>query len=77
MTMADERTRSLVETREFLRELSRNESLPESVRLQAKSLLRHYPDAAAIRLQGRSEEARRVALSQLADEHGTLPLVLV
>lgn len=78
MTMVGERTSSLIETGKFLRELARNESLPEAVRLQARSLSRHYPDAAAIRLEGRAELARRGALSQLAEDHQTpsLPLVL-
>lgn len=77
MTMVDERTRSLVHTWEFLREQSRNHSLPESVRLQAKHLLRHYPEPAAIHLEGRAETARREALSQLADVNDIkLPPVL-
>lgn len=67
--MVNERTRSLVHTWEFLRELSRNYSLPESVRSQAKHLLRHYPEPAAIHLEGRAKTARREALSQLADAH--------
>lgn len=41
MTMPCERTRSIVQTGEFLRELSRDQTLPESVRQQAKRLLRH------------------------------------
>lgn len=78
MTMVDERTRSLVDAWEFLRELSRNSLLPESVRLQAKHLLRHYPKPAAIHLEARSEAACRLALSQLAEAHETpsLPLLL-
>ena len=77
MTMVNERTRSLVHTWELLRELSRNHSLPESVRLQAQHLLRHYPEPAAIHLEGRAETARREALSQLADAHDIeLPPVL-
>ena len=66
MTMVNERTRSVVQTWEFLRDLSRNESLPESIRIQAKRLLRHYPEPAAIWLAGKAEEARR------ADKHGPL-----
>lgn len=38
MTMVDERTRSLVNTWDFLHKLSRNDSLPESLRLQEKQL---------------------------------------
>lgn len=70
--MVNERTRSVVQTWEFLRDLSRNESLPESIRIQAKSLLRHYPEPAAIWLTGRAEEARRAELSLLAAKHGPL-----
>lgn len=76
MTMVNERTRSVVQTREFLRDLSRNESLPESIRIQAKRLLRHYPEPAAIWLAGKAEEARREQLSLLADKHGPLPPAL-
>ena len=43
MTMPSERSRSVVQTREFLVELSRNKELPESVRDQARFLLRHFP----------------------------------
>ena len=46
MTMPDERTRSLVQTREFLQELvdsERTPGVPEAVRRQAHRLLRHYP----------------------------------
>lgn len=74
--MVNERTRSVVQTREFLRDLSRNESLPETIRIQAKRLLRHYPEPAAIWLAGKAEEARREQLSLLADKHGPLPPAL-
>lgn len=43
MTMPDERSRAVVQTREFLVELSRDNSLPERVRRDAKFLLRHFP----------------------------------
>lgn len=56
MTMPNERTRSVVQTREFLRGLFDPEhfsSVPDDVRRQAKHLLRHNPwdahiDAAAV-----------------------------
>ena len=44
MTTPAERTRSVLKTRDFLRELSRDVAMPESVRDQAKALLRHYPE---------------------------------
>jgi hypothetical protein len=43
MTMRDERTRSVVQTREFLQELRHSADVPESVRNEAHRLLRHYP----------------------------------
>lgn len=46
MTMPDERTRALRQTREFLQELmdsERTPAVPDEVRRQAKRLLRHYP----------------------------------
>ncbi len=45
MTTVYERTRSVVQTREFLQVLSKDKSLPESIRRQAETLLRHYPTA--------------------------------
>lgn len=77
MTMSHERTRSVVQTRDFLQELARDTSLPESVRYQAKHLLRHYPTAEVISLAGRVEERCRQELSLLADKHGPLHPVLV
>lgn len=44
MTTPAERTRSILKTRDFLRELSLDVALPESVRYQAKALLRHFPE---------------------------------
>ena len=72
MTMVHERTRSVVQTRDFLRDLSRDSSLPESIRLQAERLLRHYPEAADIWLAGKLEERRREELSLLADKYEPL-----
>ncbi|WP_455233648.1 BPSL0761 family protein [Geopseudomonas aromaticivorans] len=64
MTMVDERTRSVVQTSDFLRELAGDPALPEAIRMQAKRLLRHYPAAVDIwracaveeRLRGLLEE---------------------
>lgn len=41
MTTPHERTRSLIQTWEFLQELSKDSDIPESKRRQAKALLRH------------------------------------
>ncbi|WP_324608664.1 BPSL0761 family protein, partial [Pseudomonas savastanoi] len=44
MTTPNERTRAVIQTGEFLLELSQDSSLPERIRRDAKFLLRHYPD---------------------------------
>jgi len=56
MTMPSERTRAVIHTREFLQEISQDVSLPDSVRRQAKHLLRHYPSRSEMLLAGRVEE---------------------
>lgn len=43
MTMPYERTRAVIQTRDFLFELSRDASLSERIRRDARFLLRHYP----------------------------------
>lgn len=48
MTTADERTRALLETRVFLREVMSSgdaSGVPEQLRREARWLLRHFPDA--------------------------------
>ena len=50
MTMPDERARAVIETKQFLKELCQNPSLPTDIREQAKSLLRHYPDEHDVKL---------------------------
>ena len=77
MTTVYERTRSVVQTREFLQVLSKYKSLPESIRRQAETLLRHYPTAESIWLAGRVEERSKEELSLLADKHGPMHPVLV
>ena len=56
MTLPYERTRSVVQARDFLTELSQDESLPEEVRTEAKRLLRHYPSKDEVLRVGRLEE---------------------
>ena len=56
MTLPYERTRAILKTEEFLRELSRHSGLPQDIRSYAKSLLRHYPSADQILSLGRLEE---------------------
>ncbi len=56
MTMPHERTRAVLQTYEFLVELSKNRSLPEKVRRDASFLLRHYPTEHDLLLAGKIEE---------------------
>ncbi|KIC79537.1 MULTISPECIES: BPSL0761 family protein [Pseudomonas] len=58
MTMPSERTRSIIQAREFLVDLSRDKTLPETVRIEARRLLRHYPTADEVLLAGKIEEQR-------------------
>ncbi|MEY2116228.1 MULTISPECIES: BPSL0761 family protein [Rhodanobacter] len=43
MTLPYERSRAVIETRQFLKELLTNARVPASVRGEARNLLRHYP----------------------------------
>lgn len=46
MTIPSERTRAIIQTREFLISLldtKQTPKVPKSIRMQARSLLRHYP----------------------------------
>ncbi|WP_349016947.1 BPSL0761 family protein [Pseudomonas sp. V98_8] len=74
--MVHERTRSVVQTEAFLRDIVRDVTLPERVRLRAEGLLRHYPAPDYIWLAGRLEEHRRAELARLDEKHGPLPAVL-
>ncbi|WP_415769054.1 BPSL0761 family protein [Pseudomonas sp. LB3P38] len=56
MTMPHERTRSIIQTRDFLVDLSGDQALPESVRNEARRLLRHYPTSDEVLLAGKVEE---------------------
>lgn len=56
MTMPNERSRAVVRTRDFLVALSRDSTLPEKVRHDAKFLLRHYPTRDDVILAGKIEE---------------------
>lgn len=77
MTMPHERTHSLIQTGEFLLELTKNTELPELIRRQAEGLLRHYPSAKDFTLQAQVESRCREELTLLADQHGSLHPVLV
>ena len=55
MTMPKERTRAVLQTREFLHALTnpaRTPGVPENVRQHAITLHRHYPDAAEMAITG-------------------------
>lgn len=76
MTMVHERTRSIIQTKEFLHDLLIDSSLPAHIRSQADQLLRHYPGSEDIWLAGRLEQKRRDELLKLAEAHGPLPIAL-
>lgn len=73
MTMIHERTRSVVQTEKFLRDIIKDKTLPEALRLQAEGLLRHYPTADDIWLAGKLEARRRTLLLLLEEQLGSLP----
>ncbi|MDR6918933.1 hypothetical protein J2X66_005838 [Pseudomonas sp. 3296] len=58
MTMPNERTRALIQTRDLLVELAQDPAQSESIRRQARQLLHHYPLANEILLAGQLEERR-------------------
>jgi hypothetical protein len=73
MTMPEERTRSVIQTRDFLMELSRDMSLPERVRRDAKFLLRHYPSRADM-IQAGHLEAQTESLVGLLNPVFSIPI---
>jgi hypothetical protein len=62
VTRPAERTRTLIQTRDFLFDLKRDLSVSEDVRREAKRLLRHYPSAEEILLHGRILEEEQFEL---------------
>jgi hypothetical protein len=62
MTRPEERTRTLVQAREFLEELASDVSEANGIRTEARRLLRHYPTAEELLLHGRILEERRFEL---------------
>lgn len=77
MTTPYERYRSLIQTYEFLQEMSKDVDMPESARRQAKTLLRHYPTPQDMELECRLHKRCVEELDLLADKHGPLHPVLV
>lgn len=68
MTMLHERSRAIVQTQEFLEQLSRDACQSEEVRGTAIHLLRHYPSKSEVLLQGRIQEG-------LAAKYGYQPFL--
>jgi hypothetical protein len=68
MTMPHERSRAIVQAREFLEQLSRDACQSEDVRRSAIHLLRHYPSKSEVLLQGRIHEG-------LAAKYGYQPFL--
>ena len=57
MTMPDERTRAVLDAREFLGRMARGElagESPQALTTWAKALLRHYPEDTHIRLASKA-----------------------
>ncbi|WP_123597611.1 BPSL0761 family protein [Pseudomonas frederiksbergensis] len=75
MTMPEERTRAVIQTHDFLVELSRDKSLPEKIRRDAKFLLRHYPVKTDMLLAARLEE-QPALLTELVGPVFGLPIDL-
>ncbi|MDH4569986.1 hypothetical protein E8E95_25190 [Pseudomonas sp. BN414] len=56
MTVPHERTRAVIQTGEFLKQLEGDSSISEEMRCMASQLLRHYPTRGEVLLQGAFEE---------------------
>ena len=57
MTIPEERTRALIQTREFLRELATHswpDAVPEAIRREAIRLMRHYPGNSELTLASKA-----------------------
>lgn len=57
MTMPAERTRAVLDTRDFLERLARAELVeesPQTLKIWAKALLRHYPEDTHLRLASKA-----------------------
>ena len=56
MTMPRERTRCVIHTEAFLRELSKSLLIPEEYRNEARRLLRHYPESSFVLYAGKMDD---------------------
>lgn len=52
MTLPTERSRSVIEAKRLLQELSARADIPEDVRREAERLMRHYPGSIHVSLAG-------------------------
>lgn len=66
MTLPDERTRAVLQTREFLIYLTNDATLPNGVRQTARRLLRHFPDTQ--HLAALAEMYERLNMLSLEDD---------
>ena len=57
MTLPFERTRAVIQAREFLEHLERDASQSDEIRRAATHLLRHYPSKGEVLLQGSVQES--------------------
>lgn len=57
MTLPYERTRAVIQTREFLERLENDLAQSEEMRRTATHLLRHYPSRGEVLLQGSIQES--------------------
>lgn len=56
MSLPYERTRAVIQTRVFLERLTKDKSMPDLIRKEAKNLLRHYPSEYEVCMAGKIEE---------------------
>ena len=70
MTLPKERTRALRLAGELLKKVMRSKECPESIRLQAETVLRHYPDAWDIASQARRYDPQSAPFCWLGPEDG-------
>ena len=62
MTLPNERTRAIIQTEAFLIELSKDKSICDEKRQEARRLLRHYPSRKEMLLAGQLVKQRYCSL---------------
>ena len=67
MTLPDERYRAVIETQKFLAEILNTPRVPKEIKAQARSLLRHYPNA--YDMHKTAERCPEVFQEQMEDLH--------